>query len=158
MHPECPAWYDKNKSYGRDEYQKKSNWAACSYIQNVQLIKKSSAHNSNPLWTLDMARSTEKDITGFLGKSAWDKAFSDFLLFFLSACRGLWSSSSIFIETRKRYQFISHAFNCFFCQQHSAIFDVFLRSFKMRTDGFSFFLKSDCLEQSIFDIFKNAHF
>ena len=48
--------------------------------------------------------------------------------------------------------------NCFFCQQHSAIFDVFLRSFKMRTDGFSFFLKSDYLEQSIFDIFKNAHF
>lgn len=30
-----------------------------------------------------MARSTEKDITGFLGKSACDKAFSDFLYSFL---------------------------------------------------------------------------
>ena len=30
-----------------------------------------------------MARSTEKDITGFLGKSACDKAFSDFFIFFL---------------------------------------------------------------------------
>lgn len=31
-----------------------------------------------------MARSTEKDITGFLGKSACDKAFSDFFIFFWS--------------------------------------------------------------------------
>ena len=30
-----------------------------------------------------MARSTEKDITGFLEKSACDKAFSDFFIFFL---------------------------------------------------------------------------
>ena len=33
-----------------------------------------------------MARRTEKDITGFLGKSACDKAFSDFFIFFLGAC------------------------------------------------------------------------
>ena len=38
------------------------------------------------LWHLfrmhNMARSTEKDITGFLGKTACDKAFSDFFYIF----------------------------------------------------------------------------
>ena len=33
-----------------------------------------------------LVRSTEKDITEFLGKSACDKAFSDFFIFFLGAC------------------------------------------------------------------------
>ena len=33
-----------------------------------------------------LARRTEKDITEFLGKSACDKAFSDFFIFFLGAC------------------------------------------------------------------------
>ena len=50
--------------------------------------------NQKPLWFLGfpnrylfrfamLARSTEKDITGFFEKSACDKAFSDFFYFFL---------------------------------------------------------------------------
>ena len=50
-----------------------------------------------------VARSTEKDITGFLGKTACVKAFSDFFIFFLGLCNGWWSFSSFFIENRKRY-------------------------------------------------------
>jgi len=50
-----------------------------------------------------LARRTEKDITEFLGKSACDKAFSDFFIFFLGACHSWWSFLSLFIENRKRY-------------------------------------------------------
>ena len=42
-----------------------------------------------------MARSTEKDITGFLEKSACDKAFSDFFSFCL---RPLWSVAFLILS------------------------------------------------------------
>ena len=51
-----------------------------------------------------MARSTEKDITGFFEKSACDKAFSDFFyIFFLLHVMVCDLSCPFFIENRKRY-------------------------------------------------------
>ena len=50
-----------------------------------------------------LARSTEKDIAGFLGKSACDKAFSDFFIFFLPSTIVVGGISCPFHCERKRY-------------------------------------------------------
>ena len=47
------------------------------------LKTKEKALKTGVLRTFVLARSTEKDITGFFEKSACDKAFSDFFYFFL---------------------------------------------------------------------------
>ena len=48
-----------------------------------------------------LARSTEKDITGFLGKSACDKVFSNFLYFLPFDHRGRRYSSSFSLRSEK---------------------------------------------------------
>ena len=52
-----------------------------AFLKTGQKIKKAPGFVKKP--GENLARSTEKDITGFLEKSACDKAFSDFFIFFL---------------------------------------------------------------------------
>ena len=90
-------------------------------------LKNRHEKTQKPLWFLGfqprylfrcylLARSTEKDITGFFEKAAYGKAFSAFLLSPLGACNCLCSSMSIFIE------------NAFFVREHSLRFVRGLRS------------------------------
>ena len=51
-----------------------------AFLKTGQKIKKAPGFVKKP--GENLARSTEKDITGFLGKSACDKAFSDFFISF----------------------------------------------------------------------------
>ena len=53
-----------------------------AFLKTGQKIKKAPGFVKKP--GENLARSTEKDITEFLGKSACDKAFSDFFKFFFA--------------------------------------------------------------------------
>lgn len=56
-----------------------------------------------------MARSTEKDITGFSEKSACDKAFSDFFIFFLPSSFVVGGLSCLFHFEPKKILFQARA-------------------------------------------------